>query len=107
MAASDFETINHVLSIGTIIAIVIGSIFGALLCITFLVIVICIIKRCNRSRYSRRDDMILQESYLYPPSWTNQYPPNLTSVANYPPAYQAAPPPYTAAYSGYIKPPST
>ncbi|CAF0991252.1 unnamed protein product [Rotaria sordida] len=99
MSSSNFNTISKVLTTGTIIAIVAGSITGLALLIATIVIIICIVKHLNRSRNVAAGGMILQPSqpYSYPSSWSYQYPPNMTSVANYPPPYQSAVPSYTTA----------
>lgn len=96
MGSDNYDTISNVLSTGTIVAIVIGAIIGLATCIGFIVIVICIIKNCNQRRDPRGQGIVLQPTYPYPHSWTTQYPPNTTSVANYPPSYESLPPPYTA-----------
>ncbi len=102
MPSDDYDKLSNVISTGAIIAIVIGSITGLAICIGLIVILVCIMKHCNRRR---SPGMVLQQQQPYPHSWTTQYPPSTTSVSNYPPGYQPAPPPYTASAPGAEKPP--
>ncbi len=97
---------KDVIATGAIIAIVIGSITGFAICIGLIVIIVCILRHCNRTR---SPGMVLQQQQPpYPHSWTTQYPPSTTSVSNYSPEYQSAPPPYTASAPGAEKlPPYT
>lgn len=96
MPVSDIDDIADVLSKGTIIAIVVSSVIGVALLIVFIVILICIINRCNKPRHPQTQGIILQQPYSYTQTWPTQYPQNLTSVSNYPPPYESVPPPYTA-----------
>ncbi|CAF3266229.1 unnamed protein product [Rotaria sp. Silwood2] len=98
MSSSSLDTIGNVVTTGTIITIVVGSLVGLGLIITIIVIIVCITKYSNHSRNVTTEGMILQPPQLYPNlhSLSNQYPPNITSVANYPPSYQPTAPPYTA-----------
>lgn len=98
MPIDDYDDFANKLSTGVIIAIVISSIVGLAICIGTIVVIICIIKQCSRPRYPQHQGVILQQPYAnpYPQSWTAQYPPNMTSVSNYPPSYESVPPPYTA-----------
>ena len=102
-SSQNFDRISNVLSTGVIIAIVIGSIIGLALCIWTIIIIVCVIKRLNRPRYPATQGMVLQQPYTYPHSWATQYPPDTTSVANYP----SVPPPYTASSATNTKPPYT
>jgi len=98
MSSDNIDEFANKLSTGVIIAVVISSIVGLAICIGIIVLIVCIIKQCSRPSYPRHQGMVLQQpySYPYPQSWTSQYPPNMTSVSNYPPAYESVPPPYTA-----------
>lgn len=98
MSAYDLQNVTDNISTGVIIAIVISSIVGLAICIGVITIIICIIRQCSRPRHPPHQGIILQQPYSHPhpQSWTTQYPPNITSVANYPPAYESVPPPYTA-----------
>ena len=108
MAKDDFDSITNALSTGAIVAIVIGSLIGLAVFIAVIVIIICVIKHCNRPRYPATQGIILQpQPYPYPHSLINQYPPNITSVSNYPPPYQSVPPPYTASAPESNKSPYT
>ena len=91
----DDDSLVSALSTGTLIAIIISSIIGLAICIGFIVLLICLIKHCSKSRGIGSQGMVLQP-HPYPHSWTTQYPSNMTSVSNYPPPYQSVPPPYTA-----------
>jgi hypothetical protein len=107
MSSQNIDSIGKTVSTGIIVAVVLSSIFGLALCIGAIVVIVCIIKRCNRPRYPINQGMVLQPSYPYPHSMETQYPYNTTSVANYPPAYQSVPPPYNAPASDYTKAPYT
>jgi hypothetical protein len=107
MSSRDIDSLSNALSTGVIVAIVIGSIIGLALCIGSIIIIVCIIKHCNRPSRLGTQGMVLQQPNSYPHSWTANYPPDITSVANYPPAYPSLPPPYTASASDYTKPPYT
>jgi hypothetical protein len=114
MVSGDFDALTNALSTGSIIAIVIGSIIGLVVCIGFIFIVIFIINHCNKPRYLTTQGMVLQQQYPYPHSWTADYPPSTTSISNYPPEttvdsnypppYQSLPPPYTASAPESTKP---
>jgi hypothetical protein len=101
--SSTFNTISNALSTGVIVAIVVGSVIGLVICIGTIIAIVCIIKHLNRPRNSVTRGMVLQQPYSYPHphSWTNQYPPTTTSVANYPPLYQTVSPPYIASAPNY------
>jgi hypothetical protein len=102
MTSSTYNTINNALTIGTIISIVVGSVIGFVVLIGAIIFIICIIKHLNRSKNIGRQGRILQpaQTYPYPQSWSNQYPSNITSVANYPPTD----PPYIASAPNYFSP---
>jgi hypothetical protein len=106
MSSSGYYTISNALSVGAIIAIVVGSIGALAVLIGIIIVIVCIVKHSNRRRNLATQGMILQpaQPYPYPQSWANQYPPNTTSVANYPPAYPTLAAPYTAPTPDYIKP---
>jgi len=106
MSSSNFYNIDNALSVGTIIAIVIGSVIGLAVLIGAIIAIVCIVKNLNRSKTIAAQGMVLQQSQSYPysNSWSNQYPPNITSVSNYPPAYAPSAPPYTTSLQNYDKP---
>jgi len=104
MSLYDYESITNTLTTGAIIAIVVGSVCGLIFLIGIIICIVCIVKRSNRSRAVATQGMVLQQPqpYQYPQSWSNQYPPNMTSVANYPPSpYQPTAPPYAAPAQNY------
>jgi len=108
MSSNGYDSIANAVSTGSIIAIVIGTICGLAFCIGCIVVVICIIKHGNRRRYPTQGMVLRQpqpQPYIHP--WTTDYPPNTTSVSNYPPQYQSDPPPYTASASAPMKSPYT
>lgn len=90
------EDFADALSTGAIVAIVIGAIIALAVCIGFIVILVCIVNHCNRPKHPHPQGMALQQPYSYSNTWSSQYPPNMTTVSNYPPSYESAPPPYTA-----------
>jgi hypothetical protein len=94
MSSSTYYSISNALSIGTIIAIVVGSVVGLAILIGSIIVIVCIVKHLNRSKTIGTRGMVLQQPqpYPYPQSLSTQYPPTITSVSNYPPAY----PPYTS-----------
>jgi len=106
MSTNNANSVVNAISTGAIIAIVIGTISAFAACIGCIVIVLCIIKRANRQGYPTRG-VILQPPQPYPGPWTTNYPPNTTSVSNYPPQYPSDPPPYTASASAPTKSPYT
>ncbi|CAF4082656.1 unnamed protein product, partial [Rotaria sp. Silwood1] len=95
---SSLDAREKVLTAGNIIVIVVGTISGLALLIVVITMILCIVKHSNRSRNVTIREIILEKPQLYPNihSWPNQYPSNLTSVANYPPPNQSTVPPYTA-----------
>jgi hypothetical protein len=97
MSSSTYNSINSAFSIGTIVAIVIGSIIGLIILIGTIVAIVCIVKCLNRSKSVTTQGMALQQPQTYPNAWSNQYPPNMMSVANYPPTA----PPYTTSSQNY------
>ncbi|CAF0829907.1 unnamed protein product [Rotaria sp. Silwood1] len=107
MSSNNYDTINKTLSVGAIVAIVVSSIIGLIICVTFIIVVVCIIKFCNRPRYPIHQGIVLQSPYQYVSDASPQYPSNMTSVSNYPPSYSTVPPPYNAPASDYTKPPYT
>jgi len=96
MSYSYYNTVDNALTTGTIIAIAVGSAIGLVVFIATIVIIICIIKRINRTKNITRQGMILQpaQPYPYPQPWPNQNQPNTFAVANYPPISQTTAPPY-------------
>lgn len=106
MSSSSFNAITNALSIGAIVAIVVGSVIGLAILIGSIIAIVCIVKHLNRSKSVGTRGMILQQPqpYPYPQSWSNQYPPTITSVANYPPEYPPTAPPYTASSQIYDNP---
>ncbi|CAF0823301.1 unnamed protein product [Rotaria sordida] len=107
MSSSNYDTISKALSVGAIVAIVVGSVIGLIVLITCIIVIVCLIKYCNRPRYPIGQGAVLQYPYQYPSNAPPQYPSNMTSVANYPPPYQPVPPPYNAPASDSTKSPYT
>lgn len=103
MSTNKYESLANALTTGTIIGIVISAIIGLAICIGLFILLVCLIKHCAKSSVIAVESAAL-EPYPYPHSWTSQYPPNITSVSNYPPPYQSLPPPYTATASRSNKP---
>jgi MFS superfamily sulfate permease-like transporter len=97
---SYYYSVSNTLTTGAIIAIVVGSVVGLAILIGVIIAIVCVIKQINRSNNIRRQGMIVQPAPPYPQSWPNQYPPNTTSIANYPPSA----PPYTASAPSYATP---
>ncbi|CAF1062588.1 unnamed protein product [Adineta steineri] len=102
MTTPNLSTVNDFISSGAIVAIILGSIFGLALCVGTIIIIICIIKHRNQSRCPIIDQMSSQQTYAYPHSWASLYPPETTSITNYPSVYDS-PPPYVASTSDYVK----
>ena len=92
MSSRDFDSIQNTFSTGIIITIVVSSVFGLAFCIGVIIVIVCLIKYFNRPRSINNMHRIAQPIYPYPHSWSTVYPPNVTSVSNYP----SAPPPYSA-----------
>ncbi|CAF1549297.1 unnamed protein product [Rotaria magnacalcarata] len=86
MSSSTFNKLGSALRTGTIIAIVVASISVIALIIGTIIVIVCIVKQSNRRRGIAAQGRVIQEPQpcAYPPSWSQQYPPNITSVANYP-----------------------
>ncbi|CAF3001890.1 unnamed protein product [Rotaria socialis] len=86
MSSSTFNELNSALTTGTIVAAVIGSISVTALIIGTIIVIVCIIKHFNRRRGIATQGRVIQppQPYAYPHSWSQQYPPNITSVENYP-----------------------
>lgn len=102
-SSQTFNNLSNALSTGVIVAIVIGSVIGLAVFIGVIVVIVCLIKHCNQPRYPGSQGMVLQQPNTYPHSWATHYPPDTTSVANYP----SGPPPYTASAPIYTKSPYT
>lgn len=99
MSSSSYYDIGNTLATGTIIAIAVGSVIGLVILITFIVIVVCIIKQSNTRRAMFAQRMMVQQAAVYP--YFNSYPPNTMNVANYSSPFQPNAPPNTAPISNY------
>jgi hypothetical protein len=100
MSTHDIDSGEKVLSAGVIVAIVIGAIFLATFCVGTMVVVVCLIRHWNRSRYPATQAVVLRPAYVSPHACTWNTP----MVANYSAFYQSVPPPYTASTAAYVKP---
>jgi len=104
MSSSSVDTLDKAVSTTAIIAAVVGTVFGIISCIGFIVIIICIIKHCNKPRGAVTTNGIILGSYPQYPNNAPYYPPYTNNVPNYPPQY---PPSYTTLQSEFNKIPDT
>ncbi|CAF3076161.1 unnamed protein product [Rotaria socialis] len=112
MSTFDYESINKTITTGAIVALVVSTVFGFILCIGTIIIIVCLIKRCNQSSRSRVHEAVLHQPFHYSNYSLPQNSFNTTSTTDHPPVYLSAPPPYQIALlsnnvpnSGFMKPP--
>lgn len=108
MSSSSFETINTALTTGTIIAIVVGSIFGLVLLIGTIVTIACIVRYLNRSKresaHHASAQPVAPQPYSYPQAWSNAYSTGTVNTPHYPTMYQTVSAPYTMPPMSETKP---
>jgi hypothetical protein len=92
MSTSSYDTWSNAVSTTLIVGATVGGVLGLIFCIGFIVIVICIIKQCNKPRNAVTGGMVL------PP-----YPSDPYNIPRYPSPYA---PPYTASAPLYTAPES-
>ncbi len=96
---SSSDTFGNTVSTGLIVAAVLSAVFGIIFVIGSIVVVICIIKQCNKSRSAVANGGMFQPYAPYPNNIPN-YPPQFPSP--YPPPY---PPPYNPSAPEFTKAP--
>jgi hypothetical protein len=96
--SSASNAINTVVSVGTIIAAVVGSVLGLIFCIAGIIVIVCLVKHCKKSRGAVANGMVLPPNSQY-----SNYPPNQYYNSNYPPNQNYAPT-YPSLQSEYTRP---